>query len=143
MVYHSTFTTYYTHKLILSSRTGLIALLHCDSVAYQQKMSQPKQTTELLQQLRALMKHKDYTLEPLDAYIIPTADEHNSEYVGPSDQRRAFISGFQGSAGTAIVTKDKALMWTDGRYYLQSSQEMDGNWSLMKEGLPSTPTRGL
>lgn len=106
-------------------------------------MSQPKQTTELLEQLRALMKNKDYVWEPLDAYIIPTADEHNSEYVGLSDQRRAFISGFQGSAGTAIVTKDKALMWTDGRYYLQSSQEMDGNWSLMKEGLPSTPSRGL
>lgn len=105
-------------------------------------MPEKKQTTDLLNHLRVLMRDKTHVPELLDAYIIPTADEHNSEYVGPADRRRAFISGFTGSDGTAVVTQDKALMWTDGRYYLQSSQQMDQNWTLMKEGLPETPSRG-
>lgn len=50
------------------------------------------------------------------------------------DERRAFISGFTGSAGTAIVTENSACLWTDGRYFLQASREMDENWTLMKEG---------
>lgn len=57
-----------------------------------------------------------------------------SEYIAPCDQRRAFISGFTGSAGTAIVTDRDAALWTDGRYYLQASNEMDDNWTLMKQG---------
>ena len=55
----------------------------------------------------------------LSAYIIPSCDAHNSEYLASCDERRAFISGFDGSAGTAIVTAKEALMWTDGRYFLQ------------------------
>ncbi|XP_065071332.1 xaa-Pro aminopeptidase 1-like isoform X2 [Rhopilema esculentum] len=55
--------------------------------------------------------------------------------------RREFISGFTGSTGTAIVTENKALMWTDGRYYLQAEKELDANWTLMKDGLPETPTQ--
>lgn len=101
-----------------------------------------KQTTELLKQLRSFMQDTSKVGEPLAAYIVPTADEHNSEYVAESDKRRAFLSGFKGSAGTALVTRERALMWTDGRYYLQSSQEMDANWTLMKDGLPDTPSLG-
>ena len=58
-----------------------------------------------------------------------------SEYIADCDQRRAFISGFTGSAGTAVVTDSAAALWTDGRYYLQARQEMDDNWILMKQGM--------
>ncbi|XP_022902257.1 xaa-Pro aminopeptidase ApepP [Onthophagus taurus] len=101
-----------------------------------------KQTSNLLKQLRALMLDTKYVSEPINAYIVPSADAHNSEYLAECDQRRAFISGFTGSAGTAVITHNDACMWTDGRYYLQASQEMDSNWTLMKEGIPSTPTQG-
>lgn len=51
------------------------------------------------------------------------------------------MTGFDGSAGTAVVTHDKALLWTDGRYYQQATQQLDPNhWTLMKDGLPETPT---
>lgn len=57
-----------------------------------------------------------------------------NEYLANCDQRRAYISGFTGSAGTAVVTENEACMWTDGRYFLQASEEMDKDWTLMKEG---------
>ncbi len=50
------------------------------------------------------------------------------------DQRRAFVSGFDGSAGTAVITADKALLWTDTRYFIQAGEQLDENWILMKEG---------
>jgi len=50
------------------------------------------------------------------------------------DQRRAFISGFTGSAGTAVVTETHACLWTDGRYFNQAGKQLDENWTLMKEG---------
>ena len=53
--------------------------------------------------------------EPIQAFIIPTQDAHQSEYVANCDKRRTFLSGFDGSAGTAIVTPEKAALWTDGR----------------------------
>ena len=55
------------------------------------------------------------------------------------DKRREFISSFSGSAGTAVVTLEQALLWTDGRYHLQASKELDQNWTLMKDGLPDVP----
>uniref|UniRef100_A0A1B6E280 Xaa-Pro aminopeptidase 1 n=1 Tax=Clastoptera arizonana TaxID=38151 RepID=A0A1B6E280_9HEMI len=64
-----------------------------------------------------------------------------SEYLAPCDERRAFISGFTGSDGTAIITENAACVWTDGRYFLQASQEMDDNWTLMKNGVSTTPTQ--
>lgn len=100
-----------------------------------------KNTTTLLAKLRQLMKDASYVKEPLNAYIVPWADAHNSEYLAECDQQRAFISGFTGSAGTAVITDTDARLWTDGRYYLQASQELDSNWTLMKESLPSTPTQ--
>lgn len=63
-----------------------------------------------------------------------------SEYIAPRDRRRHFITGFTGSAGTAVITQEKALLWTDGRYYQQATLQLDGNWTLMKDGLPETPT---
>ncbi|CAG9771151.1 unnamed protein product [Ceutorhynchus assimilis] len=105
-------------------------------------MPGPKSTTALLKQLRALMLSKVHTPEPLAAYIVPSADSHNSEYLADCDKLRGFVSGFDGSAGTAIVTAREACMWTDGRYYLQATEQMDGNWTLMREGDPNTPKTG-
>ncbi|XP_068700264.1 xaa-Pro aminopeptidase 1-like [Montipora foliosa] len=92
-------------------------------------------TTKRLRKLRALMQ-----LEGIKAYIIPSVDEHMSEYVAPPFQRREYISGFTGSRGDAVVTMTKAGMWTDGRYFLQANMQMDDNWTLMKMGVPGTPT---
>lgn len=87
------------------------------------------------------MKNTSYVSEAINAYIVPSGDSHQSEYIAPCDMRREFICGFSGSAGTAIVTEHSALMWTDGRYYLQGEKEMDANWTLMKDGLPDTPSQ--
>lgn len=56
------------------------------------------------------------------AYMVPTEDPHMSEYPPDCFSRREFISRFTGTAGTVVVTTDKALLWTDGRYFLQASQ---------------------
>ncbi|EME30134.1 X-Pro dipeptidase [Galdieria sulphuraria] len=69
----------------------------------------------------------------LDAFIIPSEDAHQSEYVANCDQRRQFISDFTGSAGFAVVTQQEALLWTDGRYFLQAEKELDPKvWKLMR-----------
>lgn len=94
-------------------------------------------TTERLKELRAKMEQ-----EGVKAYIIPSVDQHMSEYVAPHFQRRQYISGFTGSSGNAVVTSKKAAMWTDGRYFLQATMQMDDNWKLMKMGEAGTPTRG-
>jgi Xaa-Pro aminopeptidase len=60
--------------------------------------------------------------------------------VAPCFERRAYISGFTGSAGTALVTETEALLWTDGRYYLQAEKELSSDWSLMKSQVPGVPT---
>ena len=77
----------------------------------------PKPTSELIRHLRKLMRDPKITSgQVLDAYIVPSRDAHNSEYLCNADKRRAFLSGFDGSAGTAIVPNaGPALMWTDGR----------------------------
>ncbi|XP_071447927.1 xaa-Pro aminopeptidase 1 [Hetaerina americana] len=105
-------------------------------------MPPPKPTGHLLKKLRSLMKNVKYVTEPLQAYIIPSCDAHQSEYLADCDKRRAFISGFTGSAGTVVVTEQHACLWTDGRYFLQASKEMDDNWTLIKEGVPGTLTQG-
>ncbi|XP_010464060.1 PREDICTED: probable Xaa-Pro aminopeptidase P isoform X2 [Camelina sativa] len=76
----------------------------------------------------------------IDAYIIPSQDAHQSEFIAECYARRAYISGFTGSAGTAIVTKDKAALWTDGRYFLQAEKQLNSSWSLMRAGNPGVPT---
>lgn len=102
-----------------------------------------KDTTEILLKLRKLMQSlQSKAGSSIAAYIIPSDDAHQSEYICARDERRAYISGFDGSAGTAVVTMDKALLWTDGRYYQQALKQLDSNWILMKDGLPSTPTVG-
>ncbi|XP_072335641.1 xaa-Pro aminopeptidase 1 isoform X1 [Scyliorhinus torazame] len=100
-----------------------------------------KDTTKLLKQLRQVMKGTKNMREAIQALIVPSGDNHQSEYIAPCDCRREFLSGFDGSAGTAIVTQEHAAMWTDGRYFLQASQQMDSNWTLMKLGLKTTPSQ--
>ncbi|KAL0074526.1 peptidase M24, structural domain-containing protein [Phycomyces blakesleeanus] len=97
----------------------------------------PTLTGERLDALRELMKTEDYAI---DAYLVPTEDAHQSEYIADCDKRRYWISGFTGSAGFAVVSLDEAALFTDGRYFLQASEELDSNWTLMKQGLPNVPT---
>ena len=75
----------------------------------------------------------------VDAFLVPSQDPHFSEYVPTCFERRMFISGFTGSAGTALVTHDEALLWTDGRYFLQAEQELGPEWTLMRGGQPGVP----
>ena len=67
--------------------------------------------------LRNLMKERG-----IKAYIIPTYDPHQSEYIADHYKTRVWISGFTGSAGTVVVTEDKAILWTDGRYFIQAER---------------------
>ena len=77
----------------------------------------------------------------IDVYLIPSADNHQSEYVGEYFKSRAFITGFTGSAGTAVITKNKAGLWTDGRYFIQAENELKGSGiDLYKMGNPGVPT---
>ena len=86
--------------------------------------------------LRHLMKEKN-----IDAYIIPSADNHQSEYVGDHFKSREFITGFTGSSGTAVITQDSIGLWTDGRYFIQAEKELLGsNITLYKIGTPGVPS---
>ncbi|GFV97478.1 xaa-Pro aminopeptidase 1 [Trichonephila clavipes] len=91
-------------------------------------------TTDRLRRLRLRMKASSY-----DAYIVPSIDEHQSKTMTDHDKRREFISGFTGSAGTAIILSKLAALWTDGRYFIQAEKELDCNWILMKRFEPETP----
>ncbi|XP_074576589.1 aminopeptidase P1 isoform X1 [Curcuma longa] len=84
-----------------------------------------------LDALRALMASHS---PPLDALVVPSEDNHQSEYVSARDKRRAFVSGFTGSAGLALITINEALLWTDGRYFLQATQQLSIRWKLMRIG---------
>lgn len=76
-----------------------------------------------------------------DAYMIPTSDYHHSEYVHDHFKCREYISGFTGSAGTLVVTMDEARLWTDGRYFLQATAQLEGSGILlMKMGQEGVPT---
>uniref|UniRef100_A0A671W465 X-prolyl aminopeptidase (aminopeptidase P) 2, membrane-bound n=1 Tax=Sparus aurata TaxID=8175 RepID=A0A671W465_SPAAU len=85
-------------------------------------------TTLRLQELRERMRPLN-----ISAYIIPGTDAHLSEYIAPRDNRVAFMTGFTGSAGTAVVTQTKAALWTDSRYWVQAERQMDCNWELEKD----------
>ena len=77
----------------------------------------------------------------ITAYIEPTADPHQSEYVADHYKTRAWISGFTGSAGKVIITQDKAILWTDGRYFIQAEKQIAGSgFELYKMNTPGYPT---
>lgn len=79
--------------------------------------------------------------QQVEAFIIPSTDPHLSEYVAPHWQSREWISGFTGSAGTVVVTRSEAGLWTDSRYFLQAASQLQGTGiDLYKEMLPETPS---
>ncbi len=91
---------------------------------------------ERIAKLRALMLEKG-----IDAYVVPTADFHQSEYVGEHFKVRKYITGFSGSYGTAVITKDDGGLWTDGRYFFQATNELEGSGiRLMKMFVGDTPS---
>ena len=93
-------------------------------------------TNQRIEALRQAMR-----THHIDAYIIPSGDAHLSEYTPERWKSRTWISGFTGSAGTALVTLDKSFMWTDSRYYLQATNELQGSEMTLQRGDdPDTPT---
>ena len=91
---------------------------------------------ERIAMLREQMKEKG-----VDVYIVPTADFHQSEYVGEHFKARKFITGFSGSAGTAVFTATEARLWVDGRYFIQAAAQIAGTTiEMMKMGEPGVPT---
>ena len=85
--------------------------------------------------------HEVMRRERLDAFIFPSTDPHNSEYTPDRWKGREWISGFNGSAGTAVVTTDAAALWTDSRYFLAAAEQLSGTeFKLMKLKVPGTPT---
>ena len=89
-------------------------------------------TEEKLAALRGRMKERNFA-----AYIVPTEDFHGSEYVGDYFKVREYLSGFTGSAGTLVVLRDAAALWTDGRYFIQAAEQLAGSGiTLMRAGQP-------
>ena len=91
---------------------------------------------ERLTALREEMKRRS-----IDIYVVPTADFHESEYVGEHFKARKFITGFTGSAGTAVITLKEAGLWTDGRYFVQAEKPLEGStvtlYRMAEEGVPA------
>lgn len=91
---------------------------------------------EKLSSLRQLMRQ-----EGIDAFIFPSTDPHNGEYVPAHWMGRQWISGFNGSAGTAVVTLNEAALWTDSRYFIAATEQLAGTeFVLMKDAVEGTPT---
>lgn len=92
--------------------------------------------TERLAALR-----KEMAARNIDIYIIPTADFHESEYVGEYFKARKYMTGFTGSAGVAVVTLGEAGLWTDGRYFVQAEKQLEGStvtlYRMGEEGVPT------
>lgn len=94
------------------------------------------QVDERIAQLRDLMKEQE-----ISVYIVPTADDHASEYIGDHYKSRQFITGFTGSAGTAVITQEEVGLWTDGRYFVQAAKQIaDSEVKLFPMGEPDVPT---
>ncbi|EER03146.1 Xaa-Pro aminopeptidase, putative [Perkinsus marinus ATCC 50983] len=91
--------------------------------------------SDRLLKFRKVMEEKQF-----GAYIVRHDDAHQSEYIAACDERVAYLSGFDGSAGTCVVTPTHALLWTDGRYFLQAQNQFGKEWYLMKDREPNTPT---
>ena len=92
--------------------------------------------TERIGRLRQYLREQS-----LSAFIIPSTDPHSGEYVPDHWKTREWVSGFTGSAGTAVITLDDAALWTDSRYFLQAADQLDGTGiRLMKDRLPDTPS---
>ncbi|XP_028160971.1 xaa-Pro aminopeptidase ApepP-like isoform X2 [Ostrinia furnacalis] len=106
-----------------------------DAAQYYVSSSYPRNTNdnslERLTAVRSVLQENG-----VDAYIVPTADAHNSAYIAPSDARREWLSGLRGSSGTVLVTNSLALVWTDSRYFTQFENEVNlEHFTLMRQGI--------
>ncbi|WWD19234.1 hypothetical protein CI109_103692 [Kwoniella shandongensis] len=124
-----------------SPKYGAIALpIESEKSVGQLEVEPPAYETisddDLQVRLRDLRKEIDD--EKLDWYVVPSEDEHQSEEVGPSEKRRAFISGFTGSAGTAVIpsnsTSSPALLFVDSRYWIQAEKQIPEGWEVVRVG---------
>lgn len=99
-------------------------------------MTTKDEVRERVAALREVMRR-----EGLGAFIFPSTDPHNGEYVPDHWKEREWISGFNGSAGTAVVTADAAALWTDSRYFIAAAEQLEGTgFVLMRERIDGTPT---
>ena len=93
--------------------------------------------SQRIAKLRELMNR-----EGVEAYLVPSTDPHHSEYLPECWKRRQFISGFTGSAGDVVITLEKGGLWTDGRYFLQAEEQLEGSGvDLFKMGMPDVPKK--
>lgn len=115
----------------------LAIVVSCIGIVFGKSLSGPKTTAGNLENLRKLMNETS-----IQAYLIPSNDAHQSEYVGKSDARLTFMSGFTGSTGFGIVTLDEAAIWIDSRYHLQAEQQVDqSHWTVMKMGVTGVQSK--
>ncbi|CAF1380132.1 unnamed protein product [Rotaria sordida] len=123
--------------ICLAVLAGILRFVACQQTNYSCVVKQSQaNTTEKLSKLRARMRSLS-----LYAYVIFSEDEYQSEYAQQYDTRRAWITGFLGSAGSAVVTLDQAALWIDSRYWTQAENELDcTNWLLMRQGEPNVLT---
>lgn len=118
--------------ITICSVSFVVARSLSDSSSGNQELS-----SEKLQNLRRL-----FDTFNINAYLIPSNDAHQSEYVGEHDRRLSFMTEFTGSAGFAIVALDDAALWVDSRYHLQAERQVDQSfWTIMKVGVPGVQTK--
>ena len=129
-------TSFFKKKFQIYSKTTIfVEKLQQENNAYYKKDC-ILNTNEKLEALRSLMKR-----EGIHAFITPSTDPHAGEYVPERWKARQWVSGFTGSAGTAVVTLDKAALWTDSRYFIQATEQLAGTeYELMKEKMEGTPS---
>ncbi|KAF4369704.1 hypothetical protein F8388_015791 [Cannabis sativa] len=152
--------------LSISPKAPLLTVRNCSSISAKpsSELRKKRANSEPDEKLRALRQL--FSKSGIDAYIVPSQDAHQcyisiaregkcpkhvinefsgaeeerSEFIAECYMRRAYLSGFTGSAGTAVVTKDKAALWTDGRYFLQAEKQLGSSWILMRAGNLGVPT---
>ncbi|XP_055632957.1 xaa-Pro aminopeptidase ApepP-like [Toxorhynchites rutilus septentrionalis] len=131
-------------KYVIAASALLIILVGCGVAVgralngYDEYMfdDTPKTMEEILTEIRSLLQSHS-----LAAYIVPSVDAHNSEYISGHDRRLEYVTNFTGSAGTAIITLNAGLLWTDSRYHLQAEKQLDpAYWTLMKQGSVGVPS---
>lgn len=127
-------TTLIVRQSFSTQNSGSITAKPSSELRNKRKNSEPD---DKLRRIRELFSRPNINI---DAYIIPSQDAHQSEFIADCYARREYISGFTGSAGTAVITKDKAALWTDGRYFLQAEQQLNSSWILMRAGNLGVPT---
>eukprot|EP00003_Mantamonas_plastica_P008736 TRINITY_DN1778_c0_g1_i3.p1 TRINITY_DN1778_c0_g1~~TRINITY_DN1778_c0_g1_i3.p1 ORF type:complete len:642 (+),score=189.64 TRINITY_DN1778_c0_g1_i3:1797-3722(+) len=114
---------------------------HVFSAIHDHKLNQTNHEMKATPLEKLELARKYMKKNRVNAFIVPTQDPHNCEYVPENDKLRQYISGFTGSAGTAVITETKAALFTDGRYWLQAENQLDLNlWQVIRTGSPNAPS---